>query len=193
MLAKCLHCVCNGGTLLTDCNVDALHTKTALVDDGVDRNSGLTGLTVTNDEFALSTTNWGHCVDRLDAGLQWLVHWLATHDARSLDFHGAADCANDVTLTVDGRTKCVDNATKHRVTNWDGENATSCFNSLAFFNGVCFAEHNYTDEIFIKVESETNGSVLELKKFVHHAIRQARNAGDTVAHFCDATNSGCLE
>ena len=99
------------------------------------------------------------------------MHWLATHDARSLDFYGTANRTNDVTLAVNRCAKCVDHAAKHCVTNWNGENATSALDSLAFFDRVGFAEYYSTDEILIKVESETNGSVLELEKFVHHAIR----------------------
>ena len=81
----------DGRTLLTDSNVDALHTQTALVDDGVNCNCGLAGLAVTNDQLALSTTDWGHGVDGLDACLQWLVHWLAAHDAWRLHFYTARD------------------------------------------------------------------------------------------------------
>ncbi|CAB4715331.1 unannotated protein [freshwater metagenome] len=77
----------NGGTLLTNSDVDALHTQAALVDDGVDRDCGLTGLAVSNDQFALSTTDWGHGVDCFDTGLQRLVHWLAAHDAWRLNFY----------------------------------------------------------------------------------------------------------
>ena len=53
----------NGRCLLTDGDVDALHAKTLLVQDRVDAHRGLAGLAVTNNEFTLTTTDWGHGVD----------------------------------------------------------------------------------------------------------------------------------
>jgi len=61
------HNVGNSGSLLTDSDVDAVELLnfiasiviTLLVKDGIDGNSGLTSLTITNDQFTLTTTN-GH-------------------------------------------------------------------------------------------------------------------------------------
>ena len=41
----------------------------ALVQHGVQRHGGLAGLTVTNDQLALTATDRDHAVNRLDAGL----------------------------------------------------------------------------------------------------------------------------
>jgi hypothetical protein len=87
-----------------------------LVQDRVDCNSGLTGLAVTNDELTLSTTDRGHGVNGLDTSLQRLVHWLAAHDARRLDFHTAHLDTNKVSLTVNWLTNRVDDATKNTIT-----------------------------------------------------------------------------
>ena len=61
------HDVGHGGALLADGNVDAVKRlgvvtgleDSLLVDDGVDGNSGLTGLSVTNDQLTLASAN-GH-------------------------------------------------------------------------------------------------------------------------------------
>ena len=65
MLLKCRHKGCNGTGLLTDGNIDTIDRlacliETLLVDDGINSNSGLTRLTVTNNELTLSTTNGDH-------------------------------------------------------------------------------------------------------------------------------------
>ena len=86
-----------------------------MVQDRVDCNRGLTGLAVTNDELTLTTANRRHGVNRLDAGLQRLVHRLATHDARRLDFHTAHLDANKVTLAVNRLADCVHDATENTV------------------------------------------------------------------------------
>ena len=75
--------------LEADGDVDALHAEAPLVDDRVDRDRGLAGLAVADDQLALATADRGHRVDRLDAGLERLVHRLAADDAGRLDLHAA--------------------------------------------------------------------------------------------------------
>ena len=67
--------------LLADRDVDALdlllrvagRPVVALVDDRVDRDRGLAGLAVADDQLALAAADGGHGVDGLDAGLQRLA------------------------------------------------------------------------------------------------------------------------
>ena len=59
----------NGRCFLTDGNVDTVNALTLLVDDGIDRDGGLTGLTVTDDQLSLSAADRNHGVNCLDTGL----------------------------------------------------------------------------------------------------------------------------
>src|SRR5699024_3478316 len=76
---------CNGGALLTDCDVDAANLLGLvaglpvglLVKDVIDTDCGLASLTVTNDQLTLTAADWGHCIDSLDAGCQRLLDRLA--------------------------------------------------------------------------------------------------------------------
>ena len=86
-----------------------------MVQDRVDCNRSLTGFAVTNDELTLTTANRRHGVNRLDAGLQRLVHRLATHDARGLDFHTTHLDADKVTFAVNRLTDCVHHATENAI------------------------------------------------------------------------------
>lgn len=69
-----LHDLSDGGPLLSDGDVDAVQllllilslVETLLVDDGVDGQGSLAGLTVTNDQLTLSTTDGYQRVDGLD-------------------------------------------------------------------------------------------------------------------------------
>ena len=68
----------DGGSLLSDGDVDAVElllllagvVETLLVDDGVDGDGGLAGLTISNDQLTLATTDWHERVDGLDASLK---------------------------------------------------------------------------------------------------------------------------
>ena len=107
-----LYGLCNRRVLLTNGNVDALNTLSLLVQDCVNGNSGLTGLAVTNDELALSTSNRRHGVNGLDSSLKWLSYGLASSDTRGLDFHTTLLRVNEWSLAVDWLTECVHHATK---------------------------------------------------------------------------------
>ena len=76
--------------LLADGDVEAVHVLALLVDDRVDRDGGLAGLAVADDQLALAAADRDHRVDRLDAGLHRLVHRLAGDDAGRLDLDLAA-------------------------------------------------------------------------------------------------------
>ena len=60
------HDVGDGGSLLTDSDVDAVEglgvvtgfEDSLLVDDGINSNSGLANLSITNDQFTLTSANW---------------------------------------------------------------------------------------------------------------------------------------
>jgi hypothetical protein len=90
------------GALLPDGDVDAadlLHAglpEFLLVDDRVDRDRGLAGLAVADDQLALATADRGHGVDGLEAGLQRLVHRLAGDNVGRLEFQRAAAFVGDL-------------------------------------------------------------------------------------------------
>src|SRR6185295_17641469 len=100
----------DGGALLPDGDIDALHALTLLVQDRVDRDGGLARLAVADDELALTATDRRHGVDGLDAGLQRLVHRLATGDARRLHFEATHVLLADRALAIDRNTQRVDDA-----------------------------------------------------------------------------------
>lgn len=85
----------HGGPLLSNSNVDAVQfllllssvVESLLVDDGVDGNGGFAGLTITNDQLTLATTNGDKGVDGLDASLHGLPHRDTGDDARGLHTH----------------------------------------------------------------------------------------------------------
>ncbi len=83
----------DGRPLLPDGDVDAVQllllvgavVEPLLVDDGVDGDGGLAGLTIADDELALPASDRHQRVDGLDAALHRLAHGDARDDAWSLD------------------------------------------------------------------------------------------------------------
>ena len=81
-----LHDLGDGGPLLSDGDVDAEElllvvsgvVETLLVDDGVDGDGGLAGLTIADDQLALSAANGHQGVHGLDAGLNGNTRFRTT-------------------------------------------------------------------------------------------------------------------
>ena len=163
VLAQRLDRLGDGGALLTDGDVDALHAETALVDDRVDGDGGLAGLAVADDQLALTAADRGHRVDRLDAGLHRLVHGLAAHDAGRLDLDAAVDAADDLATTVDRLAECVDDSAEHRVADGHAEDAPGGLHRLAFLDAVGVAEDDGADRLFVEVQRQPDACRLRTR------------------------------
>src|SRR3546814_230987 len=108
----------DGRALLPDRDVDAVEllalviagVDALLVDEGVDRDRGLAGLAIADDQFALATADGDERVDRLEAGLHRLMDRLARDDARRLDLDATALIADDRPLAVDRIAEAIDDA-----------------------------------------------------------------------------------
>src|SRR4051794_9416582 len=178
---------------LADADVDALHPQTLLVDDRVDGDGGLARLAVADDELALTTTDRGHGVDDLDAGLQRLLHRLAIDHTGRLDLDPADDVGVDRALAVDGLTEGVHDATEQPVADRNGEDAAGGPDGLALFDLLVRAEHDGADRLLVEVQGQTELAVLELQQLVDGRVGQPRNAGDSVAHLDDVADRVLFE
>src|SRR5205823_11083191 len=105
-----------GRTLLPDGDVNAVElfallarcVDILLVDEGVERDGGLAGLAVADDQLALAAADRDQSIERLEAGLHRLVHRFARDDARRFHFDAAALGGFDRTLAVDWIAERVD-------------------------------------------------------------------------------------
>src|SRR5205085_3879681 len=142
------------GILLTDGDVDADDAGALLVDDGVDRDGGLPGAAIANDQLALSATDRNHGVDRLDAGLQRLLHRLANDDSRRfrLDFAGVLGV--DRPCVIERAAEWVDDATDELMSDGDFEHASSTANFVAFLELEIITEDDGADVVFLEIQGE---------------------------------------
>src|SRR5204863_5593948 len=113
-----------------------------LVDDGVDRDRGLAGLPVADDELALTAADGNHRVDGLEAGLERLLDRLALDDAGGLDLDAASSLALDGTLAVDGLSERVHHASDRGLADRDLHDATGSLDGVALFDARGVAEES---------------------------------------------------
>src|SRR5699024_7572992 len=111
-----------------------------LVQDRVDPDRGLAGLTVADDQLALAAADRGHRVDGLQAGLQGLPDLLALHHAGGLQFQGAPADGLDLAETIDGGAHRIHHATEVAVADGHGQDLAGAADLLALLDAGELAE-----------------------------------------------------
>ena len=179
--------------LLADRDVDAanLLLRVAgrpvglLVDDRVDRDRGLAGLPVADDQLPLAAADRGHRVDGLDAGLHRLLDRLPLHDRRRLHLEGAQRGVLDRAEAVERLAERADHAAEERVADGHRQHLAGPLDRLALLDAGELTEDNDTDLAHVEVQRDAADAVLELEKLVRHGRGQALDARDAVAALDD--------
>lgn len=122
----------DGGSLLTDGDVDTVQllglvgtvVESLLVQDGVEGDGGLTGLSVTDDQFSLTSTDGNHGVDRLQTSQHGLVDGSSGQDTGSLGLGSSSLRSLDRTLAVNGLTQGVNDSAEQFHTDGNVDNGT---------------------------------------------------------------------
>src|SRR5205807_7220233 len=117
--------------LLADRDVEAVHVLAPLIQDRVDRDRGLARLAVADDELALAAADVRHRVDRLDPGLERLLHRLPVDDARRLELERAPLVRLDRPAAVERVPERVDDAAQERLADGDARHAPRAADGLA--------------------------------------------------------------
>lgn len=107
-------------SLLTDSDVDAVEllrlvvgvVPSLLVENGIQSDGSLSGLTVTNDQLTLTTANGNHSIDGLETSLHGLVDGSSRQDTGSLELRTALLLGVEGTLAVDRVTESVDDTSE---------------------------------------------------------------------------------
>ena len=167
--------------LLADRDVDADHVAAALVDDRVDADRGLAGAAVADDQLALAAADRDHRVDRLEPGLERLVHGLALDHARRLELERAVLGRLDRALAVERVAERVDDAAEQPLADRDAHHRAGAAHRLALLDVLPLAEERDADVVLLEVEGDADDAVLELEPLERDAVLEAVDAGDAVA------------
>src|SRR3712207_178890 len=162
--------------------------RSALVDDRVGDDGGLAGLPVADDQLALAAADRRHGVDRLDAGLQRLLHRLTLHHGGRLQLEGAAAGGLDRAGAVDRVAQRVDHAAEVTVAHGDGEHLAGAANLLALLDAGEVTEDHDADLADVEVQRQSADAALELEQLVGHDRGQPLDAGDAVAGLGDGAH-----
>ena len=147
----------NDGVLLQDLVVHG-----DLVDDGGDGDGGLTGLTITDDEFTLTTADGDHGVDGLEAGEEIDGDGGAGDDVGGTSIDAAELLEEGAGLgeETDGDfvAEGVDDLAEDAATDGDGEELAGGHDLLAGLDLVDVVHQDDTDAaVLLQVEDEAGG------------------------------------
>ena len=141
MFLKILYQCCNGRSFLTDGYIDTIYwlaclVEALLIDDGIHCDGSLTGLTVTDDQLTLSTTDRNHRVYSLQTCLKWFLHWLAIDNTRGLavQWHFEGISKVDIAESVDSLSQWVNDTSQEVVVHADGSDTVCTLHALSFLD-----------------------------------------------------------
>src|SRR5229473_1692715 len=182
---------CNREVLLSDRNVDTDEIFALLVNDGVNSNSRLTCLAVTNDEFALATSDGDHAIDSLQTCLYWRIDRLAQNDARSNALDRAALVRNDGAFIVQWFTERVHYAADQCIANGYLDDAPGGTRLVVFFDVCIIAQDSAANRLLFKVEGHAHqpGASKFYQLEIFH-ILQAIDAGDAILYRDHGADTG---
>jgi hypothetical protein len=127
VLLKRLDKLGDSGSFLANGDVDTVEllglivsvVPSSLVQHGIEGDGSLSGLSITDDQFSLTTTDGHHGVDRLETSLYWLVDGSSGQDTGSLELSTSSLGCFDRTLAIDGVAEGINNTTQHSLANWN--------------------------------------------------------------------------
>lgn len=198
---------------MTNSDVDAVEllglvvtvVPSLLVQHSVEGDGSLSGLTITNDQFTLTTTDRYHGVDGLETSLYWLVDGLSGKDTWGLDLGSSSLSGLDWALSVNGFTQSVDDTTKHSLADWYVDlnfvrcfslslpcfstyNLASSLDGLAFLDQSVGTEQHDTDLTGFQVHAHALDTGGEFDELFSLDIAHAMDTGNTVTDGQDTTS-----
>ena len=184
-----LHELRDGRALLADGDIDAVELRLLvvavvqrlLIEDRVERDRGLAGLAVADDQLALAAADRDQRVDGLEAGRHRLMHRFARNDARRLHVDARALRRLDRALAVDRIAERVDDAAEQLLADGNLDDGAGALDRLAFLDVAVVAENHDADIVGFEVERHAAHAVLEFDRLAGLHIVEAIDAGDAVA------------
>lgn len=174
VLLKSLHELSDGRTLLANGNVDTVElllliltvVPALLVEDSVDRDGGLSGLTITDDKLTLATSDGHHGVDGLETGLHGLVDGAAGQDTGGLERGTATLSSLNGALSINGVTQSIDYTSEKLGADGDIDNLAGTLDSVSLFDETIVTEDRHTDVVGLQVQTHAANTRREF----HHLL-----------------------
>src|ERR1700720_1063536 len=189
VILQCLDDLGDGRAFLADRNIDAIELDllvgatvvVLLVEDGVDRDGGLAGLTIPDDQLALSAPDWHQGIYGFEAGLHRLVPRAARDDARRLDLDARPRDIGQRPSAVDRLAQRIDDTAQEAAPDRHIDDGAGALDGVALADPGVVPKHDDADIVALEVEGQTPRAVGELDHLAGLNLVEAVDAGDAVA------------
>ena len=190
ILLKGLDELSDGRSLLADGDVDTVEllllvgtvVPLLLVQDGVDGNGGLSGLSVTDDKLSLSSANGHKGVDRLETGLHRLVDGSSGQDTGGLELSLGSVLGLDGAFSVDGVTQSVDDSAEKTGSDGHVDNLSGSLDRVPLLDETVVTEDGDTDVVGLQVQAHSLDTGRELNHLLGLDVSETVDTGDTVTN-----------
>ena len=176
--------------LLPDRDVHAHEVAATLVQDRVDRNRGLAGRAIADDQLALAAPDRGHRVDRLQPRVHRLLDGLALDHARCLELERSPLLRLDRAEPVERVAERIDDAAEQARADRDAHDLARPAYRLALLHALPLAEERDADVVLLEVERDAGHPVLELEPLECDAVLEAVDTRDAVSDLEDGSDLG---
>ena len=178
---KLLHYLCNGGSLLSDGDVNADYVFALLIDNGIDGKSGFTGLSVADDKLTLAAADRNKAVYGFITGLERSIYGFSFDNAVSFLFYLTVFLCLNGAFAVYGLTQRIDNSANHGFAHRNGNNLSGAADLVALDDVAVIAEEHAAYVVLFKVLNHAVNLSGKLNKLARHCIVKPVNSRDTVA------------
>jgi hypothetical protein len=178
----------NYGRFLPDCDIDTYNALIALIDNRVNRDSGLTRLAVADYKLTLTAPNRNYCINRHNSRLERHFNRLTRCNSRRERLYRARMVGYNLAALVKGYRERRDNSAEQLRTYRNFHISPGAPDYAALTNVFTVSEKNRAYVVLFKVQRHTDVAALKLKKFAAHTIFQAVHTRNSVAHLYYRTN-----
>ena len=181
MLPQRLHDLRDARCLLTDGYIDADDVLSLLIQDRIERNGRLAGLTVADNQLTLAASDGEHGVDGKKARLHGLIDRLTVDDAGGRRFDRIIVRLHDFSAAVDRRAERIDHAPKESLSNRDTGRSSAPPDGASGLNGGLSRKNDAADASLPQVEHHAAHTVFKNQDLAVFRAWKAADLGDPVA------------
>ena len=183
-----MHQLCHGRRLLTDGVINADHILALLVQDGVNGNRGLTGLTVADDQLTLATPNGEPRVNGQNTG----CHRGIYHNGGCRFFNRAVVIGLDLALTVDRLAQSVDNTANKALAYRHAGTLMGTHSGRTLVDLAILTKQDATDLVLLNILDHALDPGVKHHDLAVHGVVHTVNGGNAVAYANDLARAHFL-
>mmetsp|Transcript_14062 Transcript_14062/g.32734 ORF Transcript_14062/g.32734 Transcript_14062/m.32734 type:complete len:449 (-) Transcript_14062:207-1553(-) len=185
----------DGRSLLSDTDVDTGEGigLGLLVDNCINGNGGLSGLTITDNQLSLSTSDGNQGIDGLESGKHRFGNGLTGDDTGGLDLGTRALYRFKRSSSVDGLSDTVHNTSEKFGTDGDIDDGSGTGHVVTFQNVTIITEDDNTDVVRFQVQSHPAETAGEHNHLSSLNVGETVDTGDTISDGDDGTGFGVLD